>query len=194
MRSGPDRPGVSQALLAPPCASLVLLVVSTRPGLGPSIQHRLDQIAPAVYRVRQVETLAALENALRVGVGPLQAPAASFIDLACPTWSRGYAPALAHLPRPIALLDAAGSQPSAVRDLVRRGFLAALPATIDGWTLHGVLAWHLQKPEIPVTQANPMTEARVLCAMCDAAWPDFARFCGDCGAQLFKKRGQCDAL
>jgi hypothetical protein len=47
--------------MLPPILPLKLGVVSTKPGLGQSVQIRLDEMTPHLYHVTQVEILADLK-------------------------------------------------------------------------------------------------------------------------------------
>ena len=168
-----------------------LCVVSAQPALGVFLQQRLDQAAPRVYHVTQVETRDQLESAIWEGAQEQHLWSACLIDTACPTlqetsWT--FYTWLAFFNRPVALLDATLTRPEQFQALLDVGFHALVPAAASGASLHTLLSWLVQPgpAEGAAGEAPPWLGegATRRCLACAALLPAAARFCGDCGSPL----------
>jgi hypothetical protein len=180
---------VNQEAPASTRARCELGVVSTRPRLSLALQQRLDQVAPQVYQVTQVETRTQLEAALwGEGARGYHRWAVCLIDTSCPTMqgaTRAYLTRLASFTRPVALLDVDIREQEQVLALLDMGFHTWLPREAGGEFLHGMLCWLVRLALARGVQMDRLPGQRTQhCPRCLTLLPATAQFCGACGTLL----------
>ncbi len=180
---------VNQEAPASALTRCALGVVSTRSRLSVALQQRLDQVAPQVYQVTQVETRTQLEAALwGEGARGHQHWAACLIDTSCPTMqgaTRAYLTRLAAFTRPVALLDGDIREQEQVLALLDMGFHTWLPMEAGGAFLHGMLCWLVRLALAGQGQIGLLAgQSTQHCRACLTLLPATAQFCGACGTPL----------